>query len=306
MFFVNLPVYFAVLIISCTICGYLFWNFYNKKLKQGGNRIRHLPATTAGGVRRRAPNATHRRPATRMRVPDEDNQVEPTRAADRVREGVDDEEHDSSDDAAAAAEGAPKKKVGAKKAAKLAEKERRKEEREAEERYREHQRKIEDQEIAKRKKAEEESERAEKAAAAAEAKRLEEEAAREQAEYEKMKTEFSVEEEGTEVIQRDSQAEAEFNSQLIAAIREAKIIPVEHLALNFNIKTEACVERLKQLLASGQLTGLLDDRGKFVHITPEEYNAVAEFIEKRGRVTLTELVQNGHKLLKLDEISNRN
>ncbi|OON17831.1 hypothetical protein X801_06325, partial [Opisthorchis viverrini] len=184
-------------------------------------------------------------------------------------------------------------------------KERRKEEREAEERYREHQRKIEDQEIAKRKKAEEEAERAEKAAAAAEAKRLEEEAAREQAEYEKMKTEFSVEEEGTEVIQRDSQAEAEFNSQLIAAIREAKIIPVEHLALNFNIKTEACVERLKQLLASGQLTGLLDDRGKFVHITPEEYNAVAEFIEKRGRVTLTELVQNGHKLLKLDEISNR-
>ncbi|KAF5399000.1 DDRGK domain-containing protein 1 [Paragonimus heterotremus] len=293
MLFINLPVYLTVLVISCAICGYLLWSFYSKKLKKGGTRIRHLPAATAGGIRRRAPNVpTQRRPAARMHVGEETENA-PVEPVERrpTTDGNDSDETLLTE--------TPKKKVGAKKAAKIAEKERRKEEREAEERFREHQRKLEDQEIAKRKKAESEEERAVAAALASEAKRLEEEAAREQAEYEKLKLEFSIEEEGTEVVHRDSKAEAELTTQLIGAIKEAKIIPIEHLALDFNLKTEACVEKLKQLLASGQLTGLLDDRGKFVYITPDEYEAVAQFIERRGRVTLAELVENGPKLLKL-------
>ncbi|KAF8562574.1 hypothetical protein P879_09535 [Paragonimus westermani] len=259
----------------------------------GGTRIRRLPAATAGGVRRRVPNVpTQRRPVARMHVGEEIENA-PFEPVERRLTA------DGSDSDETVLTETSKKKVGAKKAAKIAEKERRKEEREAEERYREHQRKLEDQEIAKRKKAESEEERAAAAALAAEAKRLEEEAAREQAEYEKLKLEFSVEEEGTEIVCRDSKAEAELNARIIEAIKEAKIVPIEHLALDFGLKTEACVEKLKQLLASGQLTGLLDDRGKFVYITSDEYEAVAQFIERRGRVTLAELVENGPKLLKL-------
>lgn len=74
--------------------------------------------------------------------------------------------------------------------------------------------------------------------AAAEAKRREEEAAREQAEYERLKQEFSIEEEGVDVQQQDDKAKAMINAQIIAAIEEAKIIPVEHLAINLNLKTE--------------------------------------------------------------------
>lgn len=74
--------------------------------------------------------------------------------------------------------------------------------------------------------------------AAEEAKRRAEEEAREQAEYERLKKEFSIEDEGTDVVQRDSKAEAEFNAQLISVIQTAKIISVEHLALEFGLKTE--------------------------------------------------------------------
>ncbi|CAL8076635.1 unnamed protein product [Calicophoron daubneyi] len=296
---VNLPLYFALLGASLIVIIFLSWRFYSKKLKKGGARVHRQPAVIAGGARRRVANVQGvRRPAARMRdVRDSDDEAVNEHAEVEVRERLVNQPNNDDDENT---DQTPKKKIGAKKAAKLAEKERRKEEREAEERYREHQRKLEDMEIEKRKKAEAEAEKAAAEAAALEAKRLEEEAAREQAEYEKLKVDFSVEDEGTEVIQRDSKAETEFNAQIIAAIQEAKIIPIEHLALDFGLKTEACVERLRSLLASGQLTGLLDDRGKFIYVTKDEYEAVAQFIEKRGRVTLTELVENGHKLIQID------
>ncbi len=46
------------------------------------------------------------------------------------------------------------------------------------------------------------------------------------------------------------------------------------------------------------LSGVLDDRGKFVFIEPSEYEAIAKFIELRGRVTLSELVDQSNKVIK--------
>ncbi|VDP86907.1 unnamed protein product [Echinostoma caproni] len=269
----------------------------------GGTRIRRRPVAPTAGARRNQP--MHRRLAARMRTDaEEDEEDADARVVRRANPRTHAQPEDSTDSERERADQEPaKKKIGTKKAAKLAEKERRKEEREAEERYREHQRKLEDQEIEKRKKAEEAEEQAAAAAAAEEAKRRAEEEAREQAEYERLKKEFSIEEEGTEAIPRDGKAEAEFNALLISTIQSAKIISIEHLALEFGMKTEACIEKLKSLLASGQLTGLLDDRGKFVYITDDEYEAVAQFITRRGRVTLAELVANGNKLLRLSGVS---
>jgi DDRGK domain-containing protein 1 len=34
----------------------------------------------------------------------------------------------------------------------------------------------------------------------------------------------------------------------------------------------------QELESSGRLSGILDDRGKFIYITPEESKAVADFI----------------------------
>ncbi|CAH8629592.1 unnamed protein product [Dicrocoelium dendriticum] len=296
MLLINFPVYFVVLSITSAIAGYICWVFYNKRLKRGVKRVHRVPTSAVGGVRRRAPNvAVRRRLAAGTHVPEHSTDEQLVQ-----RTGDEFQPHDDEPDGSGVSESHSSKiKVGTKKAAKLAEKERRKEEREAEERYREHQRKLEDQKIAKRKEAEMAEEMALAEAAAAEARRLAEEAERERIEYEKLKSDFIIEEEGIEVAERSCKAEEEFNARFISFIRDAKVIPIEHLALEFNLKTETCIERLKTLIASGQLTGLLDDRGKFVYITSDEYEAVAQFIEKRGRVTIRELVENGPKLLNL-------
>uniref|UniRef100_A0A672LA85 DDRGK domain-containing protein 1-like n=1 Tax=Sinocyclocheilus grahami TaxID=75366 RepID=A0A672LA85_SINGR len=44
---------------------------------------------------------------------------------------------------------------------------------------------------------------------------------------------------------------------------------------------------------------VIDDRGKFIFITPEELNAVAQFVKKRGRVSISELVQASNTLINL-------
>ena len=53
------------------------------------------------------------------------------------------------------------------------------------------------------------------------------------------------------------------------------------------------------LVEEGQLSGVLDDRGKFIFITPEEYEAVAKFIKQRGRVSITELAESSNCLINL-------
>jgi hypothetical protein len=42
---------------------------------------------------------------------------------------------------------------------------------------------------------------------------------------------------------------------------------------------------------------VIDDRGKFIYITPEELAAVANFIRQRGRVSITELAQASNSLI---------
>lgn len=47
------------------------------------------------------------------------------------------------------------------------------------------------------------------------------------------------------------------------------------------------------------ISGVIDDRGKFIYISTEELKAVAEFVEQRGRVSITELAQASNSLINL-------
>lgn len=44
----------------------------------------------------------------------------------------------------------------------------------------------------------------------------------------------------------------------------------------------------------------MDDRGKFIYITQEEYEAVAKFIKQRGKVSITELVESSNQLINMN------
>lgn len=45
--------------------------------------------------------------------------------------------------------------------------------------------------------------------------------------------------------------------------------------------------------------GVLDDRGKFIFISTEELQKVADFVRKRGRVSLRELADSSGSLISL-------
>ncbi len=59
------------------------------------------------------------------------------------------------------------------------------------------------------------------------------------------------------------------------------------------------MDELKRLEQEGNLTGVIDERGKYVYISPDEMDAVAKFIKYRGRVSIDEIAAESNKLIKL-------
>jgi len=49
------------------------------------------------------------------------------------------------------------------------------------------------------------------------------------------------------------------------------------------------ISRVQALEEEGRITGIMDDRGKFIYISPEEMLAMADFVKSRGRVAIGEL-----------------
>jgi hypothetical protein len=74
---------------------------------------------------------------------------------------------------------------------------------------------------------------------------------------------------------------------------------VEQIASEFGIRNSETVKKLNSLLESGDLTGVLDDRGKFIFITLDELQSVASWIAKKGRVSVPDVQRESNKLIKL-------
>jgi hypothetical protein len=119
-----------------------------------------------------------------------------------------------------------------------------------------------------------------------------------QEEYEQWRHLFEEEEKG-EAADLDMSQNTELLSKFIQYIKDQKVIILEELAYTFKMKTEQCIDRIKQLEQDGLLTGLLDDRGKFIYITEEELDKVKEFIEMQGRVSISELSLESNRLINL-------
>lgn len=191
----------------------------------------------------------------------------------------------------------PDHKVGAKKRAKLAAKAEKKIQREAAERERE-ERKKRDQLLQEERDKLAEKEHAEQLRAEeVEKKAREEKEKQEYEEYLKMKEAFSIEEEGYE--QDSGDGEENLLQEFLTYIKLNKVLVLEDLAAHFGLKTASVVERIQELQANGNLTGVIDDRGKFIYISEDELEAIAKFVRQRGRVSITELAENSNNLINL-------
>lgn len=187
-------------------------------------------------------------------------------------------------------------KMGAKKRAKLEAKAEKKAQREAEVKAREEQKKKELLADEERKKQEEKEQEEEKKKEDAEKKAQEEKEKQEYEAYLKMKQAFSVEEEGFEEEDDDKE---NLLQNFIDYIKTNKVVVIEDLASHFKLKTQAAIDRIVDLQKDGKLSGVIDDRGKFIFVSEAELSAVVKFIKQRGRVSIAELAEQSNTLINL-------
>lgn len=195
-------------------------------------------------------------------------------------------------------------KIGAKKRAKMEAKAEKKAQREAEEQVRQDRKKRDQQAEEERKKMEEKERAEEKRVEEEEKKAREEKERKEYEEYLKMKEAFSVEEEGYE--EGEAGDEQNLLQEFVTYIKNQKVVLIEDLAARFKLKTQAAIDRIKDLQNDNILSGVIDDRGKFIYVSQEEMEAVAKFIKQRGRVSIQELAENSNQLINLTPITNVN
>ncbi|ETN80356.1 hypothetical protein NECAME_09250 [Necator americanus] len=88
--------------------------------------------------------------------------------------------------------------------------------------------------------------------------------------------------------------------EFVDYVKKSKVVNMDELAAHFGLKSDEAISRLHYFLDNGLLEGVMDDRGKFIYITDEELEAVAKFINQRGRVTIHELAQYSNKLIRLE------
>merc|ERR1712159_162571 len=156
-------------------------------------------------------------------------------------------------------------------------------------------RQEEDEERQKQKQQEKEEEERE----AARLKEEREEAERkEQEEFEKWKHLFSVDAEGETSVEEEQENQG-LLGEFVNYIQTQKVVQLDELADEFNLKTSEVVSRVKALESMDRITGVLDDRGKFIHTTLSEMDEVARFIKMRGRVSISELVEHSNTLIDL-------
>lgn len=50
----------------------------------------------------------------------------------------------------------------------------------------------------------------------------------------------------------------------------------------------------------GRLSGVMDDRGKYIYISQEEMKAVADYIKRQGRVSISHLASKSNQFIDLE------
>ncbi|XP_013173217.1 PREDICTED: DDRGK domain-containing protein 1 [Papilio xuthus] len=191
-------------------------------------------------------------------------------------------------------------KMGAKKRAKVEAKMEKKKAKEAEDQMREMRKMEEQKNEEEKRKLEEQREEEERKAEEAERKAEEERKRREQEEYEAMKAAFTVEGEGYD--ENEEENKDNMLKDFIDYIKAQKVVLLEDLAAHFKLKTQAAIDRITDLQATGELTGVIDDRGKFIYISQKELEDVAKFIKQRGRVSITDLAESSNDLINLNPV----
>lgn len=118
--------------------------------------------------------------------------------------------------------------------------------------------------------------------------------AREQEEAERWMKMFSVDEAGEAA--RNEEDEQEISRGIVEFIVNKKMAPFEDIGAEFGLKTSEVVDRVRDLERDGRITGIIDDRGKFIHVSEDEMREVARLIRSKGRIEVAHLAEECNAL----------
>jgi len=125
---------------------------------------------------------------------------------------------------------------------------------------------------------------------------------REHEQYIQLKKSFQLEEQGFDE-NFDENGFGKLAEQFIKFVKSAKVVHIDELASHFRLKPNDVINTLNSLVLEKSITGVFDDRGKFIYVSESELNAVAKYINQRGRVSLQELIEYSNRLISLETIS---
>lgn len=131
-----------------------------------------------------------------------------------------------------------------------------------------------------------------------EQKKAKDEKAREKkAQEDKLKEMFAVDAEGDGEAALGEPGAVE---RFVDFVKIRKAVELEDLAAQFRIKTQSAIDRLQDLEKLGQISGIFDDRGKFIYITAEEMQEVTAWLQQAGRIDRAALVEACNRLVSLE------
>ena len=152
--------------------------------------------------------------------------------------------------------------------------------------------------------AKRDAEREEKEAeriAAEEARRLAEQQKRTE-EFDEWKNTFSVSDSGEQNNRNNSDDNAtDLLSQMIKYIQKKKIAPIDQIASKFNMRTADALSRIQALHAEGILTGIFDERGRYIYVSKQEMLEIREKIKLKGRINVEQLVKICNQIITIDD-----
>ena len=126
----------------------------------------------------------------------------------------------------------------------------------------------------------------------------EERAKREEEEAAQWMSSFKVEDAGEEALPNE-EIEAQFH-RMEAFLKNRKIVALEEMAAEFKMRIADVIEKVRMLETLGRITGVMDERGKYIYISLEEMHAVADYIKAEGRVGIRELAMYSSRLIDLE------
>jgi hypothetical protein len=111
------------------------------------------------------------------------------------------------------------------------------------------------------------------------------------------KASFQIKEDGTvkaDIAQESQDLLADFIDHIV----HKKALVLEELAEEFRLRTQDTVRCIQELEAVRRITGVMDDRGKFIFVSPREMENVSAFIQSGGRTSISALVDKSSAFVK--------